>query len=81
MAVNSAVHKEGLGQGKLNPGGLGCRAEREQQTKRKSRQCFVPPAPRPGQGSSQKETRQHFSLLSLAFARVSCCAFSIPFSF
>lgn len=53
------------------------RAEQERQTKRKSRQCFVPPR----QGTSPQETRQHFLLLSLPFAEVSCWAFSIPYSF
>lgn len=46
MVLNSAVCKEGLGRGKLNPGGLRCRAEQEQQTKRKNGQCFVPPPAR-----------------------------------
>lgn len=45
MVLNSAVLKEGLGRGKLNPGGLRCRAEQEQQTKRKNGQCFVLPQP------------------------------------
>lgn len=53
------------------------RAEQEQRTKRKSRQCFLPPR----QGTSPQETRQHDLLLALPFTRVSCRAFSIPCSF
>lgn len=44
-------------------GELGCRAEQEQQTKRESGQCFVPP---PRAGNQPEETRQRSSLLSLA---------------